>query len=190
MAIHAKGPITISDDMMKKLLDHPEYLRNFVKATTGAPSFGAGYKEFFIRVANDKKENVSKLLGNPTIKEMTNNAIRKKGSPDGHKHEWLMTKNAKYFLTEPSLGDNGPKLFYSLDKFVQNTKNVQLKNGITHYDGGKDIAAFHEGLSKIIESEKSGDMHVIGSRIKRYAQNVLTTESYRDFLQMFNSIFR
>ncbi|WP_146196385.1 MULTISPECIES: hypothetical protein [unclassified Fibrobacter] len=186
VAIQSKGPIVIEKEMMQKLLDHPEYLKNYVKATTGAAGFGSGYKEFFIRVAQDSKENVKTLWSNGEIKEMTKTAIRKGGG----KHEWLMAKNVEYFLTDPSLGDNGPKLFYAIDKFVQKTKNVQLKNGITHYNGGDEVEFFHKELSKIIESEKTGDIRAIGLKIKHFAQENLSLDSYRDFLENYNTEFR
>lgn len=175
-AIIAKGPITLSKKELKQLLENPEYLRMYIK-TYG----GGNFQEFFIRLSIGNKEQVKLIFQNPEIKRKVSRMIRNGGG----KHEWLMAKNFEDFLVNAKWGNDGPFLALAMTRLVQNTERVIFKYGGKH--GSTYSTTFHNGLAKVIENCSSKEELLV--QVRKYAKKNLTEESYKEFNQIFTSIF-
>lgn len=181
--ILAKGPILLSPKELKELLEHPEYLREYIRTKTGGKSGGLNnMQEFFIRLSMNNKEQVQLLLNNPQIRSKVNRAIRNGGGV----HEWLMTKNFEDFLLNPKWGEDGPFLALALTKLVQRTEAVIFKYGGSHISK-ENSGRFHNGLAKVISECSTKEELFLA--VKKYAKQNLSTESYAEFCQIFSEIF-
>lgn len=182
--ILAKGPIRLTDKLKKDLLNNPEYLRNFIKNYTGDKK---QFQEFFIRLAMEDKDFVKQLFEIPYIKEYIKKAIRAGGV-----HEWLLTQNFLDFLVNPKWGKDGPFLALALTEFVQKTNNVLFKKGGGHVSSklanSSASAKFHNDLAELISKCNSKEEILI--TIKKYAKETLTSESYKEFVDIFNKVFK
>lgn len=177
--IKAKGPLSLDSKEYKDLLEHPNYLRGYIK------TYGDGnFQDFFIRLSLGNKEQTIEILSNKEIREYVNRAIR--NNDGGGVHEWLMTKNYMDFLTNPKWGDDGPFLALSLTELVQKTPNVKFKGGGTHFDK-INSGSFHNGLSKVIDDSSTKEELFIN--VKKYAQETLTDDSYEEFYMIFCNMF-
>lgn len=175
-AILEKGPLTLSEKEFKQLLENPAYLRKYIE-TYG----GGNFQEFFIRLSMGNKEQVRQILQNPEILTKVNRMIRNGGG----KHEWLMTKNFEDFLLNPKWGNDGPFLAMALTRLVQNTERVVFKYGGKH--GSTNSTKFHNGLAKVIQSCSSKEELLV--KVRAYAKNNLSKDSYREFNEVFTSVF-
>lgn len=179
-----KGPITLSDKEFRELIANPKYLREYILVKTGDKK---KFQEFFIRLAMGNKEQAAAIMDNIWIKEYLNKAIRAGGL-----HEWLMTKNFKDFLLNPKWGEDGQFLALALTEFVQKTRNVRFKTGGMHVTSGvgnsKASIEWHKQLSEVISNCNSKEEIFVA--IKHFAKDTLTDESYREFCQIFASIFK
>lgn len=179
--IMSKGAIRLSKKEMEALNKDPKNtLRAFIRAKTGDKK---NFQEFFIRLSMGDKKQVKQLLEIPEIRQYVDRAIRQSG--EGGVHEWLMTKNFGDFLTNPKWGEDGGFLALALTKFVQRTNMVLFKGGGSHHHAGS--GKFHIKLAQIIEQCSSKEELFI--EIKLYAKEVLTIESYADFLLIFTNVF-
>lgn len=175
-AIIAKGPLTLSEKELKQLLENPEYLRMYIKTYAGG-----SFQEFFIRLSMGNKDQVRKILQNPEIKNKVSRMIRNGGG----KHEWLMAKNFEDFLLNPKWGNDGPFLALAMTRLVQNTERVIFRYGGKH--GSTNSTTFHNGLAKVIESCTTKEELLV--KVRQYAKQNLTEESYKEFNQIFTDIF-
>lgn len=185
-AILKKGPITLSDKEFRELLANPKYLREYILVKTGDKK---NFQEFFIRLAMGNQKQAEAIMDIPWIKEYLNKAIR-----SGGVHEWLMTKNFRDFLlnTNKQWGEDGPFLALALTKFVQKTRNVKFKVGGGHVASGISNSTasieWHKKLADVISN--CGSKEEIFVEIRRFAKETLTDESYREFCQIFASLFK
>lgn len=175
-AIIAKGPLTLSEKEFKQLLENPAYLRMYIK-TYG----GGNFQEFFIRLSMGNKEQVRQILQNPEILTKVNRMIRNGGG----KHEWLMTKNFEDFLLNPKWGNDGPFLAMAQTRLVQKTERVIFKYGGKH--GSTNSTAFHNGLAKVIQECNSKEELLV--KVRAYAKDNLRQDSYKEFNEIFKSVF-
>lgn len=179
-----KGPITLSNKEFRELIANPKYLREYILVKTGDKK---NFQEFFIRLAMGNKKQAAAIMDNIWIKEYLNKAIRAGGL-----HEWLMTKNFKDFLLNPKWGEDGQFLALALTEFVQKTRNVRFKTGGMHVTSGvgnsKASIEWHKQLSEVISNCNSKEEIFVA--IKHFAKDTLTDESYREFCQIFASIFK
>ncbi len=185
--ITSKGPIELSEKELTYLFANPKQLRNYIKIYTGD---NKKFQEFFIRLSMGNKKQVEQLLDNPVIYKYIKKSIRQSG--DGGVHEWLMTKNFKDFLINPKWGEDGPFLALSLTKLVQKTENVLFKTGGGHVSAGRSnsaaSAAFHNGLSAVIN--KCSSKEEVFVAVKRYAKENLTDDAYKEFVVIFENVFK
>lgn len=183
-AILKNGPITLSDKEFRELLANPKYLREYILVKTGDKK---NFQEFFIRLAMGNKEQAAAIMDIPWVKEYLNKAIR-----SGGVHEWLMTKNFRDFLLNPKWGEDGPFLALALTKFVQKTRNIKFKVGGGHVASGISNSTasieWHKKLAEVIS--KCGSKEEIFVEIRKFAKETLTDESYREFCQIFASVFK
>ncbi len=181
--IRSKGKISLSKKEIEWVKKEPKVnLRALIRAKTGEKTLGGGFQEFFIRLSDGNKAQVSELLENPEIRKTVNHAIRGSGGV----HEWLMTKNYLDFLTNEKWGKDGQLISLALTELVQDTRTVAFKNGGTHFDkvgSGK----FHDGLGKAIDASANADELL--KNVRAYAQKSLTAESFLEFEDIFVRCF-
>ena len=153
----------------------PRNLRKLVYDKTGK-RFREGFQEFFIRLAKDNPEQMKALWKTYDVK----NFIKNEGIRAGGLHEWLMCENFMDFLTNPKWGNDGTYLATAMTSLVQNTLNVRFKNGGAH---GTDWSnTFHSILYQKINSCNGASE--IFETIRIYAYEVLTQDSYEEFLSI------
>ena len=185
--ILAKGPIILTEKELSYLLANPRQLRVFIKTYAGD---NKKFQDFFIRLAMGDKKQVEKLLDNPVIRDYMKRSIRRSG--DGGVHEWLMTKNFKDFLVNPKWGNDGSFFALSLTKLVQKTSNVLFKTGGGHVSTGRKASsasvAFHNGLANVIN--KCSSKEEVFVAVKRYAKENLSESSYKEFVSIFEDVFK
>ncbi len=185
--ILSKGSIRLTEKELSYLLENPTQLRIFIKKYVGDKR---NFQEFFIRLAMGDKKQVEKLLDNPNISAYIKKAIRR--SDEGGVHEWLMTKNFKDFLINPKWGQDGPFLALALTRLVQKTDNVLFKVGGGHVSSGRANSAasvaFHNGLAEAIS--KCSTKEEVFVAVKRYAKNNLSEQSYKEFVSIFEGVFK
>lgn len=185
-AIMDKGAITLSDKELKALLENPKYMRQYIETYTGDRK---NFQEFFIRLAMGNKQQVKDILNHPEIRTYIDKRIRQSG--EGGVHEWLMTKNFTSFLTDSKWGDDGPFLALALTKLVQRTERVLFKHGGGHPSANNPNSSasvkFHQGLAEIIDSCSSKEELLV--RIRAFAKENLTPESYKEFNNIFKTVF-
>lgn len=186
--ILSKGSIRLTEKELSYLLDNPTQLRIFIKKYVGDKR---NFQEFFIRLAMGDKKQVEKILDNPEISKYIKKAIRRSGG--GGVHEWLMTKNFKDFLINPKWGQDGPFLALALTRLVQKTDNVLFKVGGGHVSSSRPknsaaSVAFHNGLAEAIS--KCSTKEEVFVAVKRYAKNNLSEQSYKEFVSIFEDVFK
>ena len=176
--IQAKGPIKLTEKQIQQLAENKSYLRSFILTYTGDKK---NFQEFFIRLAMYDKKAVERILSNKEIMEYVKNSMIRSGGV----HEWLMAKNFKDFLVNPKWGDDGPFLALSLTKLVQKTDNVVFKFGGMH--GSTNSTKFHNGLAEVID--KCSSKEELFLSVKNYAKKNLTPEAYKEFKEIYISVF-
>lgn len=181
--IRSKGKIVLSEKELAWIRKSPKAnLRATIRAKTGERTLGAGFQEFFVRLADGDKRQVAELLGIPEIRKTVNKAIRGAGG----KHEWLMTKNYLDFLTNPKWGGDGAVISLALTELVQDTRSVAFRNGGTHFDK-LGSGRFHDGLGKAIDASGSADELL--TNVRGYAKKALTDASFAEFDEIFARCF-
>lgn len=181
--IRSKGKIALSKKEIDWIKRDPKVnLRAMIRAKTSEKTLGAGFQEFFVRLADGDKNQVRELLEIKEIRKTVNHAIRGSGGV----HEWLMTKNYLDFLTNSKWGNDGAKISLALTELVQDTRTVAFKNGGTHFDK-MNSGKFHDGLGKTID--KSENIKELLQNVRNYAQSALTKESFAEFDEIFSRCF-
>ena len=181
--MRAKGSVKLSGKEMDWIRADPKVnLRALVKAKTGKGTFGEGFQEFFVRLADGNPGQVGELMAIPEVKKTVDHAIRGGGGV----HEWLMTKNYADFLTNPKWGGDGAEISLALTELVQDTKSVAFKNGGTHFDK-MNSGRFHAGLAKTIDSSSSLEGLLLN--VRDYAEKSLTGKSFEEFMEIFERCF-
>lgn len=188
--IKAKGPIKLKKKDFDYLMQNPtkQNLKHTIKAYTGNEN---NFLEFFIRLADGDKNQVTQILQQEAIKRYINDTIRAKRTGGGN-HEWLMTKNFESFLLNEKWGKDGHFLVIALTKLTQKTRNVNFKNGGGHPSSGRPNSSesydFHEELAKVID--KCNSKEELFVNIRAYAKKVLTEESYAEFNEIFKNVLQ
>lgn len=182
-----KGPIKLSKRTFKQIEQNPEMAKNIMRRLIKEHTDNNNFQEFFIRLALKNPKQVKRLLANKEIKKYINDRIRAGGV-----HEWLMTKRFEDFLTNPKWfkkkwfkkgSTDGYYLILAQTKLVQNTRNLKFKFGGGHVGSGRvnsqESVLFHKGLDEVIE--KSNTIEEVFVNVRKYAKEVLTEDSYKEF---------
>lgn len=189
-SIKSKGPIKLPKKEMEYLMNNPDKanLKSFIRAYTGNDK---NYIEFFIRLADGDKKQVSRILDQPKIKEYINKAIRSASGESGY-HEWLMTSNFKSFLLDKKWGADGHFLVIAQSKLIQKTRNIKFKRGGGHVASGRpnspESISFHNGLAEVINNSNSKEELFVN--IRSYAKKTLTKEAYTEFNEILKNILQ
>lgn len=90
------------------------------------------------------------------------------------------------------MGNDGSFLALSLTKLVQKTSNVLFKTGGGHVSTGRKASsasvAFHNGLANVIN--KCSSKEEVFVAVKRYAKENLSESSYKEFVSIFEDVFK
>lgn len=174
-----KPGIKLTEKQFDDIMANPRLLRKLVYDTTGK-RFDEGFQEFFIRLSKESPEQMKKLWGSRSVK----NFIKNTGIRSGGVHEWLMCSNFLDFLVNPKWENDGPYLVNAMTSLVQNTQNVRFKNGGAH--GADWSVTFHNILfQRINMCESSSEIY---EKIRIFAFEVLTQDSYDEFLEILNKV--
>lgn len=173
----SKGTISLREGQVDELIKNSDMLEDVIKAYTGQKSVRDGFMEFFVRLAKGNPDQTRTLLENDDIYRIIARAIR---APGG-KHEWLMVKNYMRFLVDPPANwasEDGLRAAVAINKLVQATFGegaVRLRSGLTHRDGGRELALWHTELSKVIDESVSFNDAI--NDIYQFGKETLTAES-------------
>lgn len=177
----SKPGIRLTEKQLDTIRANPRFLRKLVYDATGK-RFNEGFQEFFIRISKESPEQMKKLWNSPSVK----NFIKKNGIRAGGEHEWLMCSNFLDFLTNQKWGKDGPYLANAITELVQHTSNVRFKNGGSH--GGEWSGTFHNILYQKINGCNNASQ--VFETIRQYAEEVLTQDSYDEFLEILEKCLK
>ena len=182
--------IKLSTQEMDMIRKNPEYLRSLVKQYTGK-SFNKGYKEFFIRMSKQHKNQIEEIWNyNTAVQDFIKRGIRN-GSG---KHEWLMCSNFCQFLTDPKWRKDGPYLANIIDQLATDTSSVIMSNGWSH--AAESLATrgsprnpksvIHNGIRQIVKESNDADELIIN--LRKWIKNNFTQETYDAFEYILEDI--
>lgn len=183
-----KGTITLKESQVDDILEHPDLLKDVIRAYTGENSIKDGFMEFFVRLAKGNQSQTNALLQNNVIHEMIAKAIR---APGGN-HEWLMVKNFMRYLVNPPANwsaDDGLRAAVAINKLVQATSGetgVVLRSGLSHKAGGSELAKWHMELSNVIDESLNFNDAV--NKIYQFGKNTLTADSAQYLKEIIKSL--
>ena len=167
-------------DMIRK---NPEYLYELVEKYTGK-SFKDGYKEFFIRMSKQNKNQIVEIWNySADARNVVKGAIRNGGG----KHEWLMCENFCSFLTDTKWGKDGPYLANIIDQLATDTTSVIMSNGWTHLaecmatrgNARNPRSVIHNGIRQIMKESNNADELML--KLRNWIYDNFTQEAYDAF---------